>query len=258
MVSVEKENVFQLREHLHRKVLVSAGSDPFKSCFMSFLGLTQAHSPLFDYATLSLYQKCAIAGLHVLGEHVTIQDLSRLLGQAAKIDSTPMPWVSDIFGVVAVKWLVEEWDDENLRSQFKTWSGEFLPGQLSSTRLNIYEKDIAKYITDSEESLYSSACIPLFLHYHGLQRIIDQQMRQSLIGKFMGEFRVQAVLDSTTALLCLMIYVFDKANQDIAMVPPNGWTLEDILSFLERIPVGLKRWTWENTSRTKNAAILNV
>ena len=50
-----------------------------------------------------------------------------------------------------------------------------------------------------------------------------------------------------------MIYVFDNANQDIALVPPNGWKLDDLVGFLERIPNGLKRWTWEDRGRTKNA-----
>lgn len=110
MVSIEKENSFQLREYLYNKVLDSAGHDPFKTCFLSFLGLAQP--PLLDFATMSLYQKCAIAGLHLIDEHVSPQDLSRLLGQASKIDSTPMPWVSDVFGVMAVKWLVEKYDGE--------------------------------------------------------------------------------------------------------------------------------------------------
>ncbi len=101
--------------------------------------------------------------------------------------------------------------------------------------------------------MFSSACIPLFLHYHDIKRIIDHQMRQSLIGRFMEEFREQAVADFSSSLISLMVYVFDRANQDITLVPPNGWTLNDLSRFLERIPVGMKRWTWENKGRTKNA-----
>lgn len=253
MVSVEKENAFQLREYLHRKVVGNAGSDPFKSCFLSFLGLAPAQTASFDFAALSLYQKCAISGLHLLGEAVSSHDLSRLLGQAAKIDSTPRPWVSDVFGAMALKWLVEQLDDDEIRSQFDTWSGGFLPQQVSSNRFNTYEKDIAAYIRNAEVSFFSSACIPLFLHYRGIRCIPDHQQRLSLTGKFMEEFRQQSSAESSTALLSLMIYVFDKVNQDIVLVPPNGWTLGDLLRFLEHIPVGLKRWTWEDSGRTKGA-----
>ncbi len=253
MVSVEKENAFQLRDYFHTKIVEKAGNDPFKSCFLSFLGLVQEQPPSFEFATLPLYQKCAITGLQVIDENVSALELSRLLGQASKIDSTPMPWVSDVFGVMAVKWLVDERDDNELESQFKSWVDDFLLQQVSSDRLNVYEKDIAAYITDSDEVTFVSACIPLFFHYREIQLIIDHQNRQSLIHKFMDEFKMQVKLDPSAALLSLMIYVFDKANQDVALVPPNGWRLGDLVGFLERIPNGLRRWTWEENRRTKNA-----
>ncbi len=253
MVSVEKDNAYQLRQYLHGKVRDSAVGDPFKSCFLCFLELTQAQPTSFDFATLSLYQKCAIAGLHLLDESVSAQEISRLLGQAARIDSTPRPWVSDVFGVMAVKWLVGQMNDDRTVREFENWYKGFLPQQVSSNRFNIYERDIAAYIGDSEEAEYASSCIPLFLHYRAIRRIDDHQERRSLSSKFMDEFRMQANVDSSTALLSLMIYVFDRVNQDIVLVPPNGWTLDDLLRFLEHIPVGLKRWTWEDRGRTKGA-----
>ena len=254
MVSIEKDNAYQLRQHLRQKVLDSAASDPFKSCFLSFLGLAPAQPASFDFATLSLYQKCAIAGLHLLDSPVSAQEISRLLGQAAKIDSTPRPWVSDVFGAMAVKWLVEQMNDDRMAREFANWSTGFLPQQVSSNRFNVYERDIAAYIGGAEEAEYASASVPLFLHYRAIRRINDHQERLSLMSRFMGEFRQQAHVDSSTAFLSLMIHVFDRVNQDIALVPPKGWTLDDLLGFLEHIPVGLKRWTWEESGRTKGAS----
>lgn len=34
MVPIEKENVYQLRDYFHSKVIESAHIDPFKSCFL--------------------------------------------------------------------------------------------------------------------------------------------------------------------------------------------------------------------------------
>jgi hypothetical protein len=96
MVPVEKDNAYQLREYLHQRVIEGTHADPFKSFFLHFLGLSKNRVPSFDFSTLSLYQRCAIAGLGILEKSVSSQDVSRLLGQAAKIDSTPRPWVSDI------------------------------------------------------------------------------------------------------------------------------------------------------------------
>ncbi len=256
MVPIEKENAYQLRDYLRRKVIESAHSDPFKSSFLHFLGLLKAGTPSFNFASLSLYQRCAIAGLCVLDETVSSQDVSRLLGQAAKIDSTPLPWVSDAFGVMAVKWLVGQMNDACISRGFEDWISEFLAQQVSGDHLNPFEKDIAAYVCSSESAVYASACVPLFLHYRKIRRIGDHQSRLSLIGRFMDEFRAQAQGvqgDASTALLSLMVYVFDQVNQNVAMVPPKGWSLDDLLGFLEHIPGGLRRWTWEDVGRTKGA-----
>lgn len=253
MVPIEKDNAYQLREYLHRKVTEGAHVDPFKSSFLHFLGLSKDGVSSFDFATLSLYQRCAIAGLGVLDETVSAQDVSRLLGQAAKIDSTPRPWVSDMFGVMAVKWLVTQMNDPRNAREFENWIAGFLAHQVSGDHLNLFEKDIAAYVRSGESAVYSSACVPLFLHYRKMRRIEDHQSRMSLIGRFMTEFRAQAQGDASTALLSLMVYVFDQVNQDVAVVPPKGWSLDDLLGFLEHIPVGLKRWTWEDAGRTRGA-----
>lgn len=259
MVSIEKENSYQLREYLYRKARESARADPFKSFFLHFLGLSKDGVPVFDFAALSLYQRCAIAGLGVLDETVSIQDVSRLLGQAAKIDSTPRPWVSDVFGVMAVKWLAGQMNDARIAREFDNWISGFIGLQLNGDNLNLFEKDIAAYVRSGESAVFASACIPLFLHYRKIRRIDDHQIRLSLIGRFMAEFQAQAQAQAqaqggaSTALLSLMVYVFDQINSDVAVVPPKGWSLDDLLEFLEHIPVGLKRWTWEGAGRTRGS-----
>ncbi len=253
MVPIEKENAYQLRDHLMVKVIAGAHADPFKSSFLHFLGLSKDGAPAFEFSTLSLYQRCAISGLGVLEETVSSQDVSRLLGQAAKIDSTPLPWVSDVFGVMAVKWLVAQMNDSRITREFEHWTSGFLTQQVNGDHLNLFEKDIAAYIRDGESAVCASACVPLFLHYRKIRRIDDHQLRLSLNSRFMREFRSQARGDASAGLLSVMVYVFDQVNQDIAMVPPKGWSLDDLLEFLEHIPVGLRRWTWENAGRTKGA-----
>lgn len=253
MVSIERENAYQLREYLHRKVIEYAHADPFKYTLLRFLGLSNDCVQAFDFTSLSLYQRSAIAGLRVLDETVSSQDITRLLGQAPKIDSTPRPWVSDVFGVMAVKLLVDQTNDNRITREFENWISGFLEQQVSSDHLNLFEKDIVAYIRSSESADCASACVPLFLHYSKLQRIEDHKIRMSLIGRFMREFREQAHGDASAALLSVMVYVFDQVNQDVAVVPPKGWSLDDLLGFLERIPVGLKRWTWEDTGRTRGA-----
>lgn len=253
MVSIAKGNAYELRDYLLNKVIESIGTDPFRSCFLSFLGLDNKNPVIFDFGSLSLYQRCAISGLKVIDDQISTFDVYRLLGQAPKIDSTPMQWVTDIFGVMAVKWVAEQKDDRNLEDKFQVWLNGFLPQYMKESRFNAYEKDIANHLIDSQTVLYKTACIPLFLHYQGIQLINDHQNRLCLINEFMPEFRKSFNFETSGVLLSIMIFVFDKVNLDVALVPPNGWTQDDLIGFLEGIPIGLKKWTWEKAGRTKGA-----
>lgn len=254
MVSVDKQNAFELREHVGRKVLDGASSDPFKSCFVQFLGLTNTPAHAFEFASLSLYQKCIVAGLHIVDEAVSDSDLTRLLGQASRIDSTPMPWVSDLIGVMSIKWLVEERHDAKTEEGFQSWIAGFVSQQLQSGRLTAFESDIARYVRDSSSAVFTTATVPLFLHYSAIWTLTEQHTRQELIAKFMTEFREHATKTTSPLILALMVYCFDHASKDLALIPPNGWSLKDLVVFLERVPVGLKRWTWEEEKgRTRNS-----
>lgn len=254
MVSVDKRNAFDLREYVARKVLDSANTDPFKACFVRFLGLSDTPTHAFDFASLSLYQKCIVSGLHIGDETVSKSDLTRLLGQASRIDSTPMPWVSDLIGVMSIKWLVQEQHDDRVEEHFQMWIAGFVSQQIQGGRLNAFESDIARYIRDSSSAVCTTATIRLFLHYRDLLTLPEQHTRQELIVRFMAEFRLHAASNTAPLLMALMVYCFDHASNDLALVPPNGWLLKDLVVFLERIPVGLKRWTWEEEKgRTRNS-----
>jgi hypothetical protein len=251
MVSVGKANAYDLRQHLVGRVAADLASDPFKASWLAYLGM--AEPPILAVATLPLYQRCEVAGLGIIPDAANAQDLTRLLGQAAKIDSTPRPWVSDVVGVAAIKWFVDQQADSAIDRQFKTWCDGFLGNQITSSKFDDFEHDLASYIRDPEKARFVTAAVPLFLHYTGKLGIGDQKVRFELIDRFMGEFRQQSNTPASPAVVALMVYVFDKINQDVGLVPPSGWSLHDLVTYLENIPVGLRKWTWEEAPRTKGA-----
>ncbi|MES9970971.1 MAG: hypothetical protein ABW092_13135 [Candidatus Thiodiazotropha sp.] len=254
MVSVGSENAYHLREYVEEKVLNGAKADSFKSCFVQFLGQSDGFSHTFEFSRLSLYQKCAVSGLNIIAESVSESDITRLLGQASRIDSTPMPWVSDFVGVMSVKWLVERQHNSRIEEQFQSWIEGFVSQQIQNGRLHDLEADIARYVRDSSSAIFKTATFPLFLHYCDILTLPEQNTRQELISRFMSEFRLYAVSNTSPMLLAIMAYCFDYASNDLALVPPNGWQLSNLVTFLERIPIGLKRWTWENEKgRTRSS-----
>lgn len=255
MVSLEQKNSFDLRDHLARKALHAAQTDPFKACFVYSLGLSDQQPHNIELTSLSLYQKCAVSGLTVLDESVSQSDLSRLLGQSSQIDATPMPWVSDMIGVVSVKSLVEEQCGDEMKERFDAWIADFVPKQLQANRMDVFELDFARFLTKPSSAVLQTATVPLYLHYSGKRTLDDQKARYETIGNFMEEFGDHGAGDASPLILALMVYCFDQASKEIALVPPKGWSLDDLVLFLNRIPVGLKRWTWEEEKgRTKGAS----
>ena len=252
MVPVAQANAFALREHLIGKVLRAARGDPFKTCFVRCLRLTDTPFQEFSFASLSLYQKCAVSGTGVLDETVSEADLSRLFGQSSQIDATPMPWVSDMVGVMSVKALVEQSYGDDMKERFHSWIDGFVQQQIDAGRLASFELDVAKYLVDSASAVFTTATIPLFLHYTGKRLLVDQKMRYALVTDFSAEF-VEHGTDNTSPLILsmMMIYCFDQTSKEIAVVPAQGWSLKDLVVFFKRIPAGLKRWTWEERGRTR-------
>ena len=254
MVSLEQRNAFDLRDHLARKSLLATKADPFKACFVFSLGLTDQQPYNIKLSSLSLYQKCAVSGLAVLEESASPSDLNRLLGQSSQIDATPMPWVSDMFGVMSIKSLVENQHRDETKERFDAWIAEFVPKQLKANRLDVFELDFARYLMNTTSAVLQTATVRLYLHYSGRLRLDDQKARYETISKFMEEFGDHGTDDTSPLILALMVYCFDHASKEIALVPPKGWSLDDLVLFLKRIPVGLKRWTWEeDKGRTRGA-----
>jgi len=251
MVSISPANIYALREYLLEKAIDKAGTDPLKIALLVSLNILPEKSFIYDEQSISLYQKCAISGLGMKQVQATSEEFSRLLGQAATIDGTPLPWVGDILGVLGVKFAIDAIGYDDLKKKFSQWVAGFLPERIKSGRLDSYELDLAHYINGEEAPVFSSACIALYLHYQNEAPITNHETRQKYINQFFDDFKGLHDTDLPSLALALYIHVFDHINQDVSLVPPNNWELNDLLNFLDNIPAGLKRWTWEDKAKTK-------
>ncbi|MET1257408.1 hypothetical protein [Aliikangiella maris] len=252
MVSLVGHNIYELRDRLLEKAINNSEGDPLKLAFLMSLGFVSEDVFTFDECSLSVYQKCSISGYKPCCLKASKEEYLRLLGQASKIDGVPRPWVSDIWGVLGIKFAADIIDDENIRKLFVNWIDDFLPERIASKRLDNYELSIAKYI-NGEESFLSSPCIALYLNYKNINVIEDYVTKKKYVKQFLDDFKGLYSADLTPIELALCVYVFDQINSEMSIVPPNAWSVNDIINFLEGIPTGLKRWTWEEKARTKGA-----
>tara|TARA_A200000113_G_C8822681_1_gene341032 strand:- start:72 stop:1214 length:1143 start_codon:yes stop_codon:yes gene_type:complete len=252
MVSIDKQNTFEIRGYVLDKVKESSEGDLFKESFLRYLELISNSDPLENIS--QVYLRCAVSGIGAIDKQA--DDLSRLLGQSSFVDGTPMPWVSNIWAVLGIKWAVENEDDSDTLQRFADWVNEFLPQRIKDGRLSLQEQAIAEYILENQLSIYSASCIALFLHYKNILPL-DDDRKTKCIDDFLLDFQNIYQLNHDTLTLALFIYVFDQINAERAAVPSNSWSKDDLIMYLENIPIGLKRWTWEDKPKTKNSTAVS-
>ncbi len=250
MVPITPSNTYELRDYILSTVLRDAEGDSFKQAFLSYLGLLPAG--VAPQTADKMYLRCAISGLN--GTKDNAEELGRLLGQSPSVDGTPMPWVGDIWAVLGIKWAVDHASDPAIASKFSGWANEFLPQRIRDGRLTIPEKTIAEYILENELTVASSSCVVLFLHYKNILPIQDAGHKKKCLVEFFEDFRDTYKLQHSPLILALFVFVFDAINAEVAALPPNLWGLQEIVDFLNNIPAGLKRWTWEDALKTKTSS----
>lgn len=250
---VSLTNKYELRDYLIKNVLEQSHCDAFKETFCQFVGLIE-QSNISEYSDQQpVYLNCAIAGLVEQNYDCIKDSLFRLLKQAPKIELTPSPWSNNVLCIMSIKWCVDKLKDEDLHARFEKWTQGFLPDLKENDRISIFEKDIIDYILINKDVGFSSAAVPLFLHYSNAQPITDQKYLYDLIKRFLNEFNTLSEIHETlpTAIVALFIYVFNKINLEPNVIPPTGWSLDNLIQLLKNIRLGLSHWTWENTAKTR-------
>ncbi len=249
MVSLNSTNPYEIRNLLFKQVKELANVDEFKYAFLKNIELIDC--TYTGTSSDKIYLRCAASGF--MPAIANDSELTRILGQSSSVDGTPMPWVTDIWSVFGIKLAVENTGDTTKISKFGNWVNDFLPQQIRNGSLNSHEQAIANYIIDSVLPLKSSPVIALYLHYKDVLAISDTEKKKTYIKDFLSEFQVAYSQSHSQFIQALFVYVFDKINKENATVPPNLWSQQDIITFLERLPAGLKRWTWEDQARTRNS-----
>lgn len=250
MVPMTPSNTYEIRSYILAEVLRSAEGDSLKQAFLLYLGFLPTGA--VQQPADKVYLRCAVSGITAADKNK--EDLARLLGQSSFMDGVPMPWVADIWAVLGIKWAVDHINDAAMLSKFIGWVNEFLPQRIRDGRLTLHEKTIAEYILSNELTVTSAACVALFLHYKDILPIQNSEHKKKYLEEFFEDFRDAYKLQHSPLILALFVYVFDAVNSEVAALPPNLWGEQEIIKFLENIPAGLKRWTWEASPRTKNSS----
>lgn len=237
-------NNYHIKEYLKEKLAQGCGTNTNVDTFVKYLGLsTQNVSNDADF------YECASNGFNGICNQ---EKLSRLFKCAAEIDGVPMPWHYDVIGLLGIKLAVAVSKSDILVGAFNSWIGNFLKPAVKKQKFNSAEETLAKFILNEDIlNKDSSPVVLLLLYYKGLYEL-PSDLKDYCITEFWKIYtKVEDI--SSVWLMAALIYVFNNISEEQATVPANNWSLENLISFLEKIPAGLNCWTWEEKAKTKNS-----
>lgn len=238
------DNNYHIKEYLKEKLTQGCGTNTNVDAFVKYLGLSTQN--VFNDTD---FYECAINGFDNLYNQ---EKLGRLFKCVAEFDGVPMPWHYDVIGLLGIKLAVAASKNDILIRDFNNWVRNFLEVAIKKQKFNLHEETLAKFVLNEDVSnKASSPVVLLLLHYKGLYEL-QPYLKEFCIAEFWKIYtKVEDI--SSAWLMAALIYVFDNISKEQATVPANNWNLENLISFLENISVGLNCWTWEEKPKTKTS-----
>lgn len=238
------DNNYHIKEYLKEKLTQGCGTNTNVDAFVKYLGLSTQN--VFNDTD---FYECAINGFDSLYNQ---EKLGRLFKCVAEFDGVPMPWHYDVIGLLGIKLAVAASKNDILIRDFNNWVRNFLEVAIKKQKFNLHEETLAKFVLNEDVSnKASSPVVLLLLHYKGLYEL-QPYLKEFCIAEFWKIYtKVEDI--SSVWLMAALIYVFDNISKEQATVPANNWNLENLISFLENISVGLNCWTWEEKPKTKTS-----
>jgi len=212
-------------------------------------------------AALGFARESALIGVEVSG--TLKQGLERLAGRQPFVDENPMPFCSDAVGILGVALGTRGLGDKSLSAKIEAWFSGFLPRiyELNGTKdsqRHLFRA--AEYvISDSiklpptsqgqaADVLVALAAKNVLLQSTGIQAEQEEEQALKLI---LSEAATEVPYERAAMRLAALEHVIRSAPA----VVPGRISAQDLTHLLERIPAGLRKWTWETKPRTANAPL---
>lgn len=212
-------------------------------------------------AALGFARESALLAAEVSG--TLKQGLERLAGRKPFVDGNPMPFCSDAVGILGVALGTRTLADKGLSAKIAVWLSGFLP--------TIYELEGTE---DSQRLLFRAADyvlggsikVPAATHGQAADVLValvaknvlpqsdgeqaEQEEKQAL-KLILSEAAIEVAYERAAIRLAAL----ERVIRSAPTVVPGRISPQELVHLLERVPAGLRKWTWENKPRTANAQL---
>jgi hypothetical protein len=190
------------------------------------------------------------------------QGLERLAGRRPIVDEIPMGFCSDAVGILGVALGTRSLENDVMSSQIVTWLSSFLPRIYNLDGTENWQRSLfesADHVLggrikltatpgEAEDIRVALAAKNVLPQGSGKQAKEEEEKALKLI-------LTQGITELSYERAAIRLAALEHIVRAAPAVVPGRISPQDLARFLERIPAGLRKWTWETKPRTANALL---
>lgn len=215
------------------------------------------------YQVVAVLGFAADAGILKVPSLAVLQaGLRRLAGRGIAIDGIPAPICLDPVGVLGVALGGRAVAPSDISDDVKAWVSRFLTSSYNMERIEDWERGlfaVADQLFGGISGLRipgtpSAADLRVALRAKGLLKSASTEQDEADDAEVLSLVVRETLPGLGRVRAGLRLAALNWVRRTAPVLSPGRTTVMQVTELLRRVPARLRRWTWENRPRTKNAA----
>jgi hypothetical protein len=216
-----------------------------------------------DFQTIATLGFATASGLFGVPESGTLkQGLDRLAGRQPFVDEVPMAFCSDAVGILGVALGTRFLANTSVSAKIVIWLSSFLKKiyHLDGTEnwqrcfFQAADRVLGGSIGLASRRLDQSADVYLALTAKDIIVPSDRKTTEQEDEEALKLILLQGTHDIPYERAAVRLAALEYAVRSAPTVVPGRVSADGLVRLLERVPAGLRKWTWETQPRTINGA----
>jgi hypothetical protein len=207
-------------------------------------------------AALGFAHESQLLGTEISG--TLKQGLERLAGRQPFVDGNPMPFCSDAVGILGVALGARSLGDKTVSAKIAAWLSSYLPTIYGLNGTENWQRHLFR-------AADNVACASINLPPVSIGQAADALVALAAKSALPPSAGTQAEQDEEQALRTIIdeaavetpyeraairLTALERVIRSAPTAVPGRISAADLVHLLERIPAGLRKWTWETMPRT--------
>jgi hypothetical protein len=214
-----------------------------------------------DFQTVASLGFATASGLLGVDVSATLkQGLDRLAGRQPFVDEVPMPFCSDAVGILGVALGTRSLADTSVSAKIVAWLSKFLKTIYHLDGTENWQRCL---FHAADGLLGSKIGIPTPPQQHAedvrvalrAKGLVGDQETEKEDQKALELVILEGAKDIPYQRAAIRLLALEYIVRSAPAMVPGRISAQDLVRLLERVPAGLRKWTWETKPRTASAPL---